>query len=262
MSKKLLVAMTAIFLAGGLILGTIQTVSASFTGAADITGFGGGNGYGNGGSGTQTGTGSACYGTLCQSTSLNLSTEPLSTAEENALLYMVEEEKLARDVYQFLAEKWNLAIFANIARSEQTHMNALITLIDRYGLTNPVSDQAGVFTNDTLQALYTELTAKGSQTLTDALLVGGAIEEIDIRDLKSDLEDVTHSDITQVFNNLMSGSYNHLQAFANEYELQTGKVYTPQYLDSLTFQEAIEASPVNGSAAASRGSGYGQFGRR
>jgi hypothetical protein len=44
----------------------------------------------------------------------------------------------ARDVYLALAELWDVRVFANIARSEQTHMDAVATLIDRYGLEDPV----------------------------------------------------------------------------------------------------------------------------
>ncbi|MDK2464101.1 MAG: DUF2202 domain-containing protein, partial [Candidatus Korarchaeota archaeon] len=54
----------------------------------------------------------------------------LAEEEIQGLLYMREEEKLARDVYLTLYEKWGLPIFQNIARSEQTHMDAVKTLLD------------------------------------------------------------------------------------------------------------------------------------
>ena len=43
--------------------------------------------------------------------------EDLSPAEQEGLLFMREEEKLARDVYITLYEKWNLRIFNNISQS-------------------------------------------------------------------------------------------------------------------------------------------------
>ena len=62
----------------------------------------------------------------------------LTEDEENALLFMCEEEKLARDVYSVLAEKWlELAIFTNIAVSEQIHMDAVLQLMEKYNLTDP-----------------------------------------------------------------------------------------------------------------------------
>ena len=36
---------------------------------------------------------------------------------------MVEEEKLAHDVYLKLYEKWGISIFSNIAVSEQNHID-------------------------------------------------------------------------------------------------------------------------------------------
>ena len=56
----------------------------------------------------------------------------LSEAEKEGILYMREEEKLARDVHLKLYEIWGLQIFRNIADSEQTHMDAVKLLISRY----------------------------------------------------------------------------------------------------------------------------------
>ena len=54
---------------------------------------------------------------------------PLSQAEIDGLLYMREEEKLARDVYQALYAEWESPAFANIAVSEQQHMDSILALI-------------------------------------------------------------------------------------------------------------------------------------
>ncbi|MGI9258025.1 MAG: DUF2202 domain-containing protein, partial [Gammaproteobacteria bacterium] len=44
----------------------------------------------------------------------------LSVAEEAGILFMREEEKLARDVYLALGEQWGMNVFDNISSSEQT----------------------------------------------------------------------------------------------------------------------------------------------
>lgn len=109
----------------------------------------------------------------------------LSDAEVEGLLYIREEEKLARDVYLALYEKWGLPIFQNLANSEQTHTDAVKTLLDRYDLEDPAAGKdVGVFTNPTLQGLYDQLVAEGKQSLANALRVGAAIEEIDVLDLE------------------------------------------------------------------------------
>lgn len=46
-----------------------------------------------------------------------------------ALLFMFEEEKLARDTYEYLDKTWGLNQFANIKNSEQTHMDAIENLL-------------------------------------------------------------------------------------------------------------------------------------
>jgi len=50
----------------------------------------------------------------------------LSDEETEALLYMREEEKLARDVYLNAYERWKQPIFYNISLAEQNHMDAIV----------------------------------------------------------------------------------------------------------------------------------------
>lgn len=139
------------------------------------------------------------------------------TAEEVYwLTYMREEEKLARDVYTTLYEKWGARIFNNIRVSEQKHMDAIKTLLDRYGVDDPVVDgeTVGVFTGE-FQALYNELILAGSVSLIDALKVGVFIEKTDIYDLEKAIASTTHRDVKRVYTNLMNGSYNHWDAFCS-----------------------------------------------
>ncbi len=105
-------------------------------------------------------------------------------------------------------------MFNNIASSESRHMASVETLLDRYALTDPVSDDtAGVFAGFELRALHTQLVAQGNQSLKEALKAGVTIETLDIEDLEAVLAISTHSDIAQVAQNLLRGSQNHLAAF-------------------------------------------------
>lgn len=138
----------------------------------------------------------------------------ITTAEQEQILFMREEEKLARDVYTFLYEKWGVKEFQTIAASESRHMSRVKTLLDRYGLEDPVAtDRPGVFVNDELQAAYASLVAQGSLSLEDAYKVGVTIEELDIADLQDGLKSTTKRDVTRVFQSLLRGSQNHLAAF-------------------------------------------------
>lgn len=176
----------------------------------------------------------------------NVSAPSTLTAEETAgLLYMYEEEKLARDVYNILFTQWGQPIFQSIASSEQKHMDAIYTLLVRYGVAVPTS-AAGIFTDPALQSLYENLIKTGSQSLADALKVGAIIEEVDIADLQSRLAVTTSADIQRVYNNLMNGSYNHLRNYVRILDRLTGETYQPQYLDADLYQTIVSSSNGNG----------------
>lgn len=179
----------------------------------------------------------------------------LSQAEIDALFFMREEEKLARDVYLFLASQWGLPAFSNIAKSEQTHMDSVLELFNRYGLTDSASAEAGVFNNIDLQALYNQLIAQGSISAEEAFKVGAAIEEIDILDLQVRLTQTDQEDIQQVFNSLLLGSYNHLNAFVGNLSNRYGVTYAPQYISSDLYQQIL--STETGGSGSGFGNGQG-----
>ncbi|MFC1879202.1 DUF2202 domain-containing protein [Chloroflexota bacterium] len=185
----------------------------------------------------------------------------LSEVEAEGLLFMREEEKLARDVYTALYATWELPLFQNIANSEQAHMDAVKVLLDTYNLVDSAQEQAGVFTNPELQTLYDELVALGNQSLADALKVGAAIEEIDILDLQTRLAQTDSLDIQQVYNNLLMGSENHLRSFTNTLMTQTGETYQPQYLSMEEYQ-LIVSQTGQGNGNGNSGRGGGGQGRR
>ncbi len=151
----------------------------------------------------------------------------LDQAEKDALLYMYEEEKLARDIYALFADLWDKPMFANISSAEQTHMDSVAAILERYDLPLPGTDTSGKYSDADLQVLYEELSVKGSTSLADALLVGGAIEELDILDLRERLELTDQADIQMVFTNLLSGSYNQLNSFSAVYLQETGRLMFP-----------------------------------
>jgi len=220
--------------------------------------FGQGNENGNGNAGevtTQTG-----YGYGNGTSVLEVPASELSPEESASLLFMREEEKLACDVYNALFAIWGQPTFQNIAASEQAHMDQVKLLLDRYSLADPALEP-GVFSDPELQALYNNLVAQGSVSLADALKVGAAIEEIDILDLEERLAQTDNADIQQVFNNLMAGSYNHLNAFVGALAAQTGEVYEPLYLSSEAYDAIVTSQTGNGysnggQAASQGGSGY------
>ena len=174
--------------------------------------------------------------------------DALSASDEAALLFMREEERLAHDVYTFLADLWGLPVFTNIAEAEQTHTDSVRVLLERYGLDDPVpSRPAGEYADPTLQAAYDELIELGTRSFEDALRVGAIVEELDIADLRARPADAP--DVAQVFDALERGSRNHLRAFVGQLE-QRGADYAPTHLTQAEVDEIlagdIERGPVTG----------------
>ncbi len=167
----------------------------------------------------------------------------LSAKEISGLIQMREEEKLARDVYTTLGQKWGMRVFTNIASSEQTHTDAVKVLLDRYGIADPVKDTTvGVFTSPTMQNLYTTLVAEGMKSQKDALTVGATIEDLDINDLDVLMKETTKQDILVTYSNLQKGSRNHLRAFVKN----LGGSYTPKYITKEAYTSIIAGAQERG----------------
>jgi len=177
----------------------------------------------------------------------------LTNEEKEGLLYSVEEEKLARDVYLYLYNKWGLNVFKNISSAEQTHMNAIKGLLEKFNLQDPtVNEEQGVFKNSKIQKLYNDLTAEGSKSAVDALIVGAKIEEIDMLDLTKELNATNNPDIRRVYENLIAGSQNHLRAFVSNLE-KYGVNYKPQFISQELFDEIINGTNSRGNGPKGNG---------
>ncbi len=163
--------------------------------------------------------------------------EDLNQSESEGILYMREEEKMARDAYWTFGDRYGLPVFENIAEAEETHMDSVKVLMDKYGLTDPILE-AGEFANSDLQAMYDDLVERGNSSAEEALRVGAVIEETDIQDLKDRLAETDNEDITMVYESLMRGSRNHLRAFVNNLE-RRGIDYTPAVLSQEEYDQIV-----------------------
>ncbi len=176
--------------------------------------------------------------------------ESLSQDEESAILKMREEEKLARDVYTTLYEKWRIQTFQKIASSEQKHMDAVKALVEKYSLTDPVvDDRLGVFSSEEYQKLYDKLVADGQDSQVDALKVGATIEDLDIYDLQEAIAKSDNQDVRTVFQNLMKGSRNHLRAFCWLLSAMSER-YTAQYISDSEMQQILNSPRERGAVDA------------
>ena len=168
-----------------------------------------------------------------------------SDEEITGIRHMREEEKMAHDVYVFLAEKWDLPAFDHISNAETRHFSAMGFLIEDFGIDDPAQTDAGKFQDEKIAQLYNSMTEQGSKSLIDALKAGAYIEEVDIADLHRYISETNKAQIKSVYQNLLGASGNHLRTFTRQLEWR-GEKYTPVVLDSNVYAEIISATPQRG----------------
>ena len=187
--------------------------------------------------------------------------------EETHLIFMREEEKLARDVYLTFASMYpNTTTFQNIAEtSEQTHTDTMRDKLAQFNVEDPNPDtnnlpaSLGVFTGETFGAYFTDkfnlLTNWGATSELDALYAGAFIEELDMHDIiqcptvivemdngigenECGLVYTDNNAIQNSYNSLVDGSESHLRAYVGQIEAVIGAGnYVAQYLP----QETVDA---------------------
>ena len=190
----------------------------------------------------------------------------LDANEQTHLVFMREEEKLARDVYIVLSTLYpDSPVFGNIDDSEQRHTDAVKEKLLQYNVEDPnTNDNVGVFTGAEygwyFTEKYEELVARGQLSEFDALYVGAFIEELDMLDInqcpkvivenKQEIADVSqcgkvytdNPDIQRLYDNLLEGSENHLAAYVRRIEAITGEgsyqaqVLTQEQLDRILYR--------------------------
>ena len=182
--------------------------------------------------------------------------------ERMHLFFMREEEKLARDVYQTLGTMYpDSAIFGNIDDSEQVHMTAVKSMIEKYGYEDPnTNDNVGAYTGEDFGWYFTEkynqLVERASASELEALYVGAFIEELDMMDINqcpqvivdtdNGINDVSEcgkvytdkADIQRLYSSLLDGSDNHLEGYVNNIEKIIGE---GNYQAQVLSQEMVDA---------------------
>ena len=143
-----------------------------------------------------------------------LASGTLTDAERASFAAMAGEEKLAQDVYAYLAKQYpSYPQFGRISLAETQHLQSVRAVLARYGINDPTAGlAAGVFANADRQAQYASLIASATDAAA-ALRVGITIEKADIADLANLLKTVTAPDVRQLLTMLDRASDMHLAAF-------------------------------------------------
>lgn len=197
----------------------------------------------------------ACPGGTCAAINAT-STDPveLSDAARRALLFQIDEERMAHDLYVAFGEAWDLRPFRNIAAAETRHAAALTTLAERAEVTVPAATPGRYPTAD-VQARYDALLAQGQTSAVEALRASAFVEEQDIVDLRALAATTDSPELEQVVAALETGSTHHLNAFVRNLG-QRGEDYAPQRLEAAAYADLISVGGQRG-----RGPGAGRTGR-
>ncbi|MBU0479614.1 MAG: DUF2202 domain-containing protein [Proteobacteria bacterium] len=187
----------------------------------------------------------------------------LDGGETSHLIFMREEEKLARDVYITLGALYpDVATFSNIVSSEENHTASMRDKLAQYNIPDPSTDDTvGVFTGAEygwyFLEKFTELVDWGKTNLLEALYVGAFIEELDLNDIVNCPDVIVDTDngidlgecgllytdnksLIRSYNNLLDGSKSHLRAYVRNIESIIGAGnYEAQYLTQEEVDEIL-----------------------
>jgi len=177
-----------------------------------------------------------------------------TTLPASDLVFAIEEERVAHDLYAAASAKWNLRVFANIAEAETHHAAALTQLAATAGAMPPAA-QAGVYASADLQRMHDQLLALANESETGALRAGALIEETDIADLRRLAARATDAASRAVLANLERATANHLAAFVRNLAAR-GVTCQPQVLAADDFSALTQAAPGQGRGADGGGRGY------
>lgn len=162
----------------------------------------------------------------------------LTGSEREGLGFIREEEKVSRDLYLLFFSRTSLDIFQNTARSEQDHMDAVLVLLERFGLEDPGREPAGRFVNQSLQEIYDRLARAPA---SDSLTAAANYEEISIIDLQSQIALTGTDEIKATYLGLLAGSQKHLRSYVNALR-ERGLEYSPAYLEPEQFRKIVQPS--------------------
>ncbi|MDD3620489.1 MAG: DUF2202 domain-containing protein [Desulfobulbaceae bacterium] len=209
----------------------------------------------------------AAFGAISLLTPMLVQAADLDLGEEYHLVFMREEEKLARDVYLTLMEMYpDEQAFSNIGEgSEQTHTDTVRDMLAKYSIPDPNPDandlphSIGVYTGEEygwyFSEKYNELVDWGAQSVLDALYVGAFIEELDMVDIvgcpkvivdtdntigpgECGLEYTDEKPLKNMYANLVEGSKDHLRAYVKNIESIIGE---GNYQAQILSQEEVDA---------------------
>jgi hypothetical protein len=166
--------------------------------------------------------------------------------EQTHLVFICEEEKLARDVYRVLGRRFpEVGVFADLEAGQEHNRCAVSELLQKYRVSTPlVNDNVGVFSwgiyGRYFMEKYLVLTNQGSASPLNALYVGAFMEELNIQeitecpkvivDISNGINEITacgmrytgNPEVLRIYDRLLDESRRHLRLLVRGIEQQIG----------------------------------------
>lgn len=160
------------------------------------------------------------------------STIPLTESEAEGIKLIIEENKLARDLYIEFYEMWEYDTFNKVSISDALYMDKTKVALERFKINDPVeNDDKGVYESLYITKLYRDLLKKGKSDPFEAMRIGTTLEEMHIKDLNDLLENTSNDDLIELYTELKLGAISHIRAFYNLLK-KNGLSYEAQFLSN------------------------------
>jgi len=160
------------------------------------------------------------------------------SSKENAVLYLIEQEKLARDLYGVLDTIWVTDVFNRMANKELQHMDKLSAVAAEFMIDVPNhfnEYKPGQFVNEDLRNLYIDLLFNANFSLEDAYRACANLEERKIMNLRTALKEPNFDLETTTYKTLLIGSEDNLKFFVRALvEMNSG--YVPILMNKSEFE--------------------------
>lgn len=141
-------------------------------------------------------------------------TGALTDAQKTTLAALMEEQKLAHDLYDAFANAYATSVFGCVSSEVSTQLTATGNLLTLYAVADPTAGQPpGKFTSAAIQQQYESLLAQGTTSLDSASAAARSLESTSIADLTAAATDLSAPDVLQLYANLLEASQRHLAAF-------------------------------------------------
>ncbi len=161
----------------------------------------------------------------------------LSDKEQIDIIYLLEEEKMAHDLYVSFDEKWDMPFLSGIAYSESQHIAIVESIILNYSVPSPdllILNKERIIQSNYLQKSMGELLANGSKSPVYALKSAAQMEEMSIIDLGKIIANSSNSELIDTYRLLIQLSGQHLREITDQLNLM-GYEYRPVIISPETY---------------------------